>query len=433
MADHNWDDRFLDVLLDEHVGKTKAPDVLAQVRAKLEDQPRPKRFVWHWVAAAAAITIALATAIWFAFSPAPPLPPPRSYPAPLISGGCQVEDGSAVGRQARVLTEDDPGSIELGGYVKVHMDPRSTVQISGDQREEAINLERGKVTCDVTPDHGAFQVKSDYGTVAVVGTRFTVEIVESKQDNPNMGTKTMKRMLVKVLTGAVLVTAMGTTQVVKAQGMWGGGGRGRGDEAPKTTDEPTKSASIQMLRASLDQQVEKKRLEVMAKPEVKKAYDAALAANRDISTKLLANPEYKELQTKKDAAQEATRTLKRPTGRDRDQWQEYGKKMRETWGELSEAQRQMGELVDNNPELVALKKKEEAAWIAALTALNTALQADTEFKQLEVDLKEVKDLLRQIEMERYQARRAAGGNERGGRGGRGGDRGGDKTKKPQTL
>ena len=102
----------------------------------------------------------------------------RRYPAPEASGPYTLHGAAAVCRGAVLATDDKPASLTLGGYCTVRLQPYSSLRIAGQDRREAVFLERGTVQCDVTPGRGAFAVQSPLGLVSVVGTSFSVSLLE---------------------------------------------------------------------------------------------------------------------------------------------------------------------------------------------------------------------------------------------------------------
>jgi ferric-dicitrate binding protein FerR (iron transport regulator) len=152
-----------------------------------------RRVVW----CAAAAAVALVAILWGLTR--------SRYPQPRASGSFEVVGGGSVRRGAMLRTEAEPASVSLGGYCRVEIDPGSVVRVGGGPRDERIRLERGRIVCEVVPGSGAFAVETEVCTVAVRGTRFTVEILEPKGGDVMLP----KQALVKVFAGLVLVTTAG--------------------------------------------------------------------------------------------------------------------------------------------------------------------------------------------------------------------------------
>jgi len=215
------EDRLIRVLLCELLAGEEPPDVTERVLARA----LPRLGVgWRWflrVAAAAAVVI-VASAVWLIFHGGPPAPRTDApaarakgdYPAPRASGDYRVAGGGPVRRGAAVASENGGARLTLGGYCRVDMAPRSTVRIAGRRRAERLVLERGELTCAVSPGRGAFAVETEAGTVSVTGTEFVVGLVGEQGGAAMVG----KRMFVKVLVGTVLLTgAMGEIELAAGE------------------------------------------------------------------------------------------------------------------------------------------------------------------------------------------------------------------------
>ena len=218
MSREDWKDRLIDGLLREVVGGETPPNLAGRILAKAcpeKKRPRVRRVTW---ASGIAATIVAAGCI-FAFWP--------RYPALRARGDYEVAGGGRVRREAVLETKEREAELELGGYAAVRMSPRTSVRIEGDRFAEAVYLRRGEVLCDVARERGTFEVKSDIGVVSVSGTRFSVSIL-GEEGGTNMSAK---RMLVKVMAGAVLVA-----------GAWGQRALYAGEEA--TVPESARAVAV---------------------------------------------------------------------------------------------------------------------------------------------------------------------------------------------
>ena len=153
---------------------------------------------WIWVpAAAAAAVFAGILGFHFLFSGHPE----TVYPEPLVSvagGGSEV-----IQRGASVATTDTAKSLDLGGYCHVQVTPQSAVKLEGENKAEALFLEKGAVVCEVDRHIGAFSVHSEVGTVTVTGTKFSATLKEKEAHRS--GTKGVNNSPAVVMTLAVAV------------------------------------------------------------------------------------------------------------------------------------------------------------------------------------------------------------------------------------
>jgi len=191
-------DRLIDVLLEEQLGGQAPPDVTGRVLAAAG-----ARRLLRWTALAAAALLLVCCGLWTL------LTRPQGYPAPRVSGDYRVVTGESAWRGA--VLESGPGGarLEMGGYCVVEMAPHTRVGVEGAERNERIRLERGGVRCEVESGRGGFRVVTDLGEVSVVGTRFVVRVEGGGQMEP-------RRMFVKVLAGAVLLTTAYASETLQA-------------------------------------------------------------------------------------------------------------------------------------------------------------------------------------------------------------------------
>lgn len=196
-------DNLVDTLLREEIGGEAAPDLAPAILARADRV----RLRWTRVLiTAAAAAIVVAVAIW-QFAPglrpgSKPtergVTPQAVQPAPVVpEGGHEVWQRGSV-----VVAQGAPVSLQLGGYCSLELAANSQLRIEGEDRAEAIFLEQGEVRCRVERSVGTFQVRTEVGTVNVTGTEFVVAVLGKETDM--LG----KRLFVKVLTGAVLVSGL---------------------------------------------------------------------------------------------------------------------------------------------------------------------------------------------------------------------------------
>ncbi len=153
------------------------------------------------VAAAALLVAALTGISWFLFV--------SSYPDPVISGPVQIGNSNRLDRGSELKTIDQPAVLNLGGYCTIDIAPQTTIILQGEPSRESVFVEQGKITCDVVPRSGTFDVHTMLGVVRVKGTRFSVEV--------RSGETEMSKMEVSVQRGSVAVTS-NQQKYVLAQG-----------------------------------------------------------------------------------------------------------------------------------------------------------------------------------------------------------------------
>lgn len=407
MSEDHWDDRFIQMLLDEELaGETPADDSEAILR-RCRRSRRVVQLRW-WAAAVAACLVCVGGYWWQARGPGP-----TRYPAPQIAGACRVEDGGPLQRGARVLTEEAPGTLQLGGYVDIDFGPQTIAQVQGKDQQEELVLEQGKIECSVEKDRGRFLVRTELGSVLVVGTRFTVEVVQEEN------TMELRKLIVKVLAGVVLITGAGETgeflhagegrEVQRQRGNQRGGDWGRrmrqwyGQQEKE--QEPTKTAAIHLYEKSLEAKIEACKEKAFDNPTVKKAMETAVLTSEKTEKLLKAKPQYAELQKAVTMAEEQERGLVRPTGRDRGQWQEFGRQWRELHEQTRTAKNTMQEFVATDPELAKIKTAEEEAWLKLLETYKTTLEADPDYKALQKKLEQAKAWVRAAHEDQWRKQR----------------------------
>ncbi len=199
-------DRLVHILLLEELGGETSPDLTQRVLQRTAAGAPRRARPWVWALAAAA-AVAIAAGAWLLLGG-------QNYPAPAASGEFQVVGGGAVTRGATLATEAGTAKVVLGDYCHVNIEPQTRLRLQGRQRAEEVYLEKGAATCEVDHAVGTFDVHTECGTVSVTGTKFTVRMVETKGEANMLS----KRMVVKVLVGAVLLSgAWGSTAVAAGE------------------------------------------------------------------------------------------------------------------------------------------------------------------------------------------------------------------------
>ncbi len=424
MSPDSWKERLLDILLEETLCGDTPPDVTSKVLRKTKGKEKARSlFNRIPVAAAAGLLLVAATLLCW------PKPHRQKYPSPTVKWGCHVQGGDAEGRNALLTTTDTPGGVALGGYVDVTLGTDTALQIRGREGEEEVQLQQGRILCEVAEGRGRFTVRTEFGNVLVLGTKFTVEIKNEEED------MNMRQMVVKVLAGVVLLAAPGETgQLVHAgeeraagdrgrgrrgggqtRGGWGNWG-GRGDwqnminrfmgNGEDEQEEPSKQQALEIYQNALQARMDKIKEKAFVDEKVATALATALKAARKIEETLAARPEVKQLEEARKAAEEERNNVQRPTDfRNRDQWRAYGEQVRDMQRKVREVDNQLAELTDNDPALIKLREEAEAAWIAFLEAYTAALEAQPEYKPLSEELAEADKWISEIHQEERRERR----------------------------
>ena len=200
-----YDDRLIDALLHETVGRRKPPDVSMAVIDRIALRRRLRRAAMVGVAGglvAAAILLAVT------------LPIPSDDPVTVARNPDREQNGVPVYRGKVFDTGSQRLVMTLDDRTRVTAPPNSRLRVLGEPGHEAVELIAGEVDCRVDPGVDAFSVITDVGRVSVTGTEFNVRI-----DEPLPGDETMNRrtMWVHVLTGAVLVSGVWGQTPVNAE------------------------------------------------------------------------------------------------------------------------------------------------------------------------------------------------------------------------
>ncbi|MCX7933726.1 MAG: FecR family protein, partial [Planctomycetota bacterium] len=318
--------------------------------------------------------------------------------------------------------------------------PFTIARLSGVEKAEAIDLAAGEVECDVQ-GNGArdFYVHTEWGTVSVKGTRFTVRLL-AKEENMHG-----QRLFVKALAGAVLLTAVSGAQALVRAGEEGVTVNERGAIAPAAekkpqTNEEKERAALAAIRGFLRERIRQMEAAAMADPEVAQARKAAEEAERAFSAKLKADAGYKAMEEEKTRLENERRAVMgrgRGEGGDR---QAAFAEMGRIWQGLQDVRKRMAEYADTVPELADLKKKKQEAMVAFWDKYQAKLAANAEYKETTQAFEEVASWLPAEEEEgvpgwlrRLGRGEEAGPGERGrGRmpGGRRGGQGGETPAAP---
>jgi len=197
-------DRAMKILLGEVVGGEAPPDLSQRILARAfppqaaEPQPAGSRRRWPLrlaIASAAAAAAAAAALLMVGLIP-------KHYPEPRAEGSYTVLWGGSLARGAVLRTGAGGAALNLGGYCRVNLDANSLVRINGAPRSERIFLEEGRAECEVDRKVGQFEVVTDLCTVAVQGTRFSVQLERRKGEDDML----RRQVWVKVLAGLVVVS-----------------------------------------------------------------------------------------------------------------------------------------------------------------------------------------------------------------------------------
>ncbi|MBN1672559.1 MAG: FecR domain-containing protein [Kiritimatiellae bacterium] len=261
-------DQLIDGLLREELGGERPPDLADRILARAYARRRAIRF--GVPAAAAAALLVAAGAVSFLVSAA-------RYPAPSASGVFDLVGATEVGRGATLVTTREPASLRLGGYCRVELSASTTVRIGGGERTERIQLEKGAVQCAVAPGKGTFEVSTEVGTVSVIGTLFTVSLLEEEPGagEPAPAGEAGLSLSVHVAAGRVRVTHAGGTAELGAgthrtfrparrvpgrsglpAGIRGFSGRVRGVVSEKLSDDSCRFSVFRLLRTWEDNRAE---------------------------------------------------------------------------------------------------------------------------------------------------------------------------------
>lgn len=403
-----WTDRLTDAFLLEALADQRPPDLTAQILVRAAAQQRRRR---RWVPLAAAAALALTAALWMAWPAGRSPVPPPAYPSPVAAGDYLLEGSGPIRRGSTVHTDRGEAELLLGGYARVALQPGSSVVIGGRPNAEGLVLARGEVECDVQAGKARlFTVQTEWGTVSVVGTRFTVQLNEEENDEMNA-----RSMTVKVIVGTVMVTSLGAAPSVLHAGERGNWGRrptraGAGRSAVREAKTPLEKARAACLLQEQALRKQRQQIEdqVLQLPAVAAALTAAHTAARAYHKQLNDHPEYADL--KRDRATVATefRTLMGTLRRGRrEDWQKHRDQFTKLRTRSAELRGKMLKLGDSVPELAALKKKKMDALVAFLTLYQESLKADKAYAESATLLAEITEWTREVEDQMAEERSKA--------------------------
>lgn len=418
MDREQWADRLTDICLGERLGGEGPPDLSDRILARAARSGRRLAFRWA-AAAAAALLVAGLVSLWLPREEAKLVALPPAYAAPAVSGDYRIEGDGTIRRGAVVHTDEGTARLSMGGYAYVTMKPGSSARIAGAQNSEEVVLTRGEIDCEVKASSGRlFTVRTELGTVSVVGTRFTVQLTEEETEMNG------KKMLVKVLVGAVLVTGLNGAQSVVSAGerrTWNRGARQAMTRltTPAIADAKTplekESVALALQERALQAKQQEIETEVLADAEVaaamKTAFDAMAACEADLNM----NPEYADLKTEREEVSTQMREMWRGGGRnrrDRAAREERMKKYRELRTRSTQLREKMAKMTTEVKELVGLKKKKDEAVAAFLTKYQATLDANKEYAAIGKQLTQIEawsaaiaEQVRTERMQRYRAER----------------------------
>jgi len=415
----NWRERVLESFLSEALGALPPPGRAEAIIRGIRRR-RLKRLI-AVLAAAAMVTIGMA--LWHL------TPTDSAYPQPIAKGDFIIMDGHSMRRGAIIYARQGGAELELGGYARVALAPFTVVRAAGEEKAEAVELEAGEIECDVQSGSGrTFSVHTEWGTVSVMGTRFTVRLSEKEEAMRG------ERLFVKVVAGAVLLTAASGAQALVRAGEKEVAVDERGaiapavDKKPRTNEEKERAA-IAAIRTHLRDRCRQLEASAMADAEVAQARQAAEEAQRVFFAKLQADPGYKALEEEKTRLENERRALhERGRGEGEERRAIFGE-MARLWQGMQDVRRRMVEFADAVPELADLKKKKQEAMANFWDKYQAKLDANAEYKETAKALAEIATWLPEGEVDEVEVpgwlrRMGQGeGGDRPGPGGRGRGRG----------
>ena len=161
-----------------------------------------RRVARHAAAVAVAAGIALAAYLGVGMLAGGNAEAPASYRL--------TRDGAAISRGTIVESGDATTEIDLGGYCRIALEPEGVLRVLGEDFAESVFVDRGALTCEVTPGVGSVEVRSRAGRVTVKGTKFVVRVLG------DAGGEEPTRMFVRVIAGVVALGGPGGERLVRA-------------------------------------------------------------------------------------------------------------------------------------------------------------------------------------------------------------------------
>jgi hypothetical protein len=397
-----WPDRFVNMLLQEKLGGDRPGGCKEKILLRARAAQMRRRIVRIASGLAVAAAVALGVFVW-RFAPekiSGGRPDSEkvaaAYPPARIKGQCSVE--GELDRGARIVADKGEATLSLGGYAEVDFAPESVCLIEGAKNNEQVYLERGGVHCRVIPAaagmNRSFSVRTECGTAQALGTEFSVLLDETEDAN-------MKKMLVKVVAGVVLVTGIyGESKSLLA---------GEQDAVKKTVavteakKEPEKSRE-QLVREAYQLQIRMLRLrledieeDIMENEELVKKSDNASTVYIAYREALEADPEYielnKQIEEINNDRQKQMDAMRKATPEERKELMAamHGEGMREAGKKQAELNNALRKLPLEKPELKKLKDAAEEAVLAVNALYEKLLDADKQYRQLEKDMESLQE------------------------------------------
>lgn len=404
MTEHNWGHRFVSRLLDERLGGSSPPDVRQRVHARLRQRSLRRnllRVAGGVLAAAAALVMVAGVRQWTA-SPGPSAEPVS--PGMRIEGAYTVADGGALRRGAQVWASKNGATLFLEPHVRVVMEPETALTVGDADGQEEIYLSEGTVECRVQKGHGGFRVKTDLGTVSVVGTEFTVELTKELTE------MNVRQMVVSVLAGAVLVAGptgetmvkAGEKKVVtaakpgKAVAMPGRiFGRSAGNGEGLMTMERNRQGALMISSSVLQDKLDDMQQKALESETVAAAHKNAVDGEEAYRELLSKNDKVKALNEEKEKLEAQRKDIQRPDHRDREAWREFHKEFADLHKEINAKRQAMYELIMNDPELAKAREKAEETWLAFLDEYMAALEKMDGYAELLEQIEQRQSWLRE--------------------------------------
>lgn len=109
-------------------------------------------------------------------------------------------------RGDRIVAQKGGTRLDLGGYVKLSLDPGTEIVLQGAPAHEAVQLDYGRLVSHVTPGQGTYQVHTPLGLLEVKGTEFETVVDYSRVEEEELMSGTWRHSVVvsvAVLSGLV--------------------------------------------------------------------------------------------------------------------------------------------------------------------------------------------------------------------------------------
>jgi ferric-dicitrate binding protein FerR (iron transport regulator) len=170
------------------------------------------RFGWRARGVAAAAVLLVGSIAWLLFNARPG---GHEGSASIVETGQVRAGGATVSRLSSLVRFEvsgtTPAVIRLSDGTRAELSPATEAMIRTevDNPRPLVELARGGGKFSVPPGKGRFQVKTPVGTVAVLGTEFTVRIEDA-------GDKKSVALAVAVISGTVRVQTGGKSYVLAA-------------------------------------------------------------------------------------------------------------------------------------------------------------------------------------------------------------------------